>query len=362
MKKKILILANNSGGLYRFRKELISSLISMNYEVIASTPFDNNVEDLKKIGIKLVEIDINRRGMNPIKDSKLILDYYKLIKKEKPSLIITYTIKPNLYGTLVAGFLNIPYAINITGLGTAFQKDDWVRKMVVQWYKIVCKKVKVIFFENEGNKNTFLDFNIVKENKTCVLNGAGVNLKDFYFSDYPTSDEKIHFLFIGRIMKEKGVDELFWAIEKIYEENKNVVLDILGGYEDNYQSVIENLVEKGIVNYYSVQSDVRPFIENSHCFVLPSYHEGMANTLLENGAMGRPLITSNIFGCKEAINNNKNGYLVKVKNKEDLYEKMKMFINLDYINKKEMGINSRKHIELNFDKEKVVSKTIKKLV
>ena len=362
MKKKILILANNSGGLYRFRKELISSLISMNYEVIASTPFDNNVEDLKKIGIKLVEIDINRRGMNPIKDSKLILDYYKLIKKEKPSLIITYTIKPNLYGTLVAGFLNIPYAINITGLGTAFQKDDWVRKMVVQWYKIVCKKVKVIFFENEGNKNTFLDFNIVKENKTCVLNGAGVNLKDFYFSDYPTSDEKIHFLFIGRIMKEKGVDELFWAIEKIYEENKNVVLDILGGYEDNYQSVIENLVEKGIVNYYCVQSDVRPFIENSHCFVLPSYHEGMANTLLENGAMGRPLITSNIFGCKEAINNNKNGYLVKVKNKEDLYEKMKMFINLDYINKKEMGINSRKHIELNFDKEKVVSKTIKKLV
>lgn len=362
MKDKILILTNNSGGLYRFRKELISSLISMNYEVIASTPFDNNVEDLKKIGIKLVEIDINRRGMNPIKDSKLILDYYKLIKKEKPSLIITYTIKPNLYGTLVAGFLNIPYAINITGLGTAFQKDDWVRKMVVQWYKIVCKKVKVIFFENEGNKNTFLDFNIVKENKTCVLNGAGVNLKDFYFSDYPTSDEKIHFLFIGRIMKEKGVDELFWAIEKIYEENKNVVLDILGGYEDNYQSVIENLVEKGIVNYYGVQSDVRPFIENSHCFVLPSYHEGMANTLLENGAMGRPLITSNIFGCKEAIDNNKNGYLVKVKDEKDLYEKMKMFINLDYINKKEMGLNSRKHIELNFDKERVVSKTIENLI
>ncbi|MEF2782007.1 MAG: glycosyltransferase family 4 protein [Clostridium sp.] len=361
MKNKILILTNNSGGLYRFRKELISSLISSNIEVIASTPFDNNVEDLKQLGIKLIEIDINRRGMNPIKDSKLILDYFRLIKKEKPSLIITYTIKPNLYGTLIARFLKIPYAINITGLGSVFQNDNWLRKMIIGWYKFVCKKVKVIFFENEGNKQTFLDFNIVEENKTCVLNGAGVNLHDFYFSEYPDSDDKIHFLFIGRIMKEKGVDELFWAIEKIHKQNKNVVLDILGSYEDNYQSKIDNLVENGIVNYYGVQNDVRPFIKKSHCFVLPSYHEGMANTLLENAAMGRPLITSNIFGCKEAVIDKKNGYLIEVKNKDDLYDKMQTFIHLPLEEKQKMGKFSRKHIEDIFDKEKVVKKTIKYL-
>ena len=361
MKNKILILTNNSGGLYRFRKELISSLISSNIEVIASTPFDNNVEDLKQLGIKLIEIDINRRGMNPIKDSKLILDYFKLIKKEKPSLIITYTIKPNLYGTLIARFLKIPYAINITGLGSAFQNDNWLRKMIIGWYKFVCKKVKVIFFENEGNKQIFLDFNIVEENKTCVLNGAGVNLHDFYFSEYPDSDDKIHFLFIGRIMKEKGVDELFWAIEKIHKQNKNVVLDILGSYEDNYQSKIDNLVENGIVNYYGVQNDVRLFIKKSHCFVLPSYHEGMANTLLENAAMGRPLITSNIFGCKEAVIDKKNGYLIEVKNKDDLYDKMQTFIHLPLEEKQKMGKFSREHIEDIFDKEKVVKKTIKYL-
>lgn len=359
--KKILILANNSGGLFRFRKELIYSLISSDFEVIASTPFDNNVEDLKKLGIKLNEIDINRRGMNPIKDSKLILDYYKLIKREKPSLIITYTIKPNLYGTLIARLLKIPYAINITGLGSAFQNDNLLRKMIIGWYKFVCERVKVIFFENEGNKQTFIDFNIVEESKTCVLNGAGVNLNDFYFSEYPDSDDKIHFLFIGRIMKEKGIDELFWAIEKLHKQNNNIVLDVLGGYEDNYQIVINDLVRRGIINYYGVQNDVRPFIKQSHCFVLPSYHEGMANTLLENGAMGRPLITSNIHGCKEAIDGNKNGFLVKVKDKEDLYKKMEYFINLNYKEKKEMGFNSRRHIEKNFNKEKVVEKTINQL-
>jgi len=362
MIKKILILTNNSGGLYRFRKELISEMISMGYEVIASTPFDDNINDLQQLGVKLINININRRGMNPIKDFKLILNYFMLIKKVKPDLIVTYTIKPNLYGCSVARLLGVTYALNITGLGTAFQQENFIKKMVVKWYKTVCKKVKNVFFENEGNKNVFLDNYIVDESKCCVLNGAGVNLNDFYFTEYPHIDDKIHFLFIGRIMKEKGVDELFWAMEKLYVENKKVILDIIGNYEDSYQTRIDELTIKGIVRYHGYQNDVRPFIQASHCFVLPSYHEGMANTLLENAAMGRPLITSNIHGCKEAIIENQNGFLVNVKSKEDLYDKLNSFINLKEEKRIKMGIISRKHMENYFDKKMIVAKTMEKLI
>lgn len=358
MNNKILILTNNSGGLYGFRKELIQGLIAQGYEVYASTPFDNHIDDLMQLGIHLIETKINRRGINPINDFKLILDYFKIIKKIRPSLIITYTIKPNLYGGSVARILKIPYAINITGLGTAFQNDNLLRKFVVAWYKFACKKVKVLFFENEGNKNLFLDFNIVDSDKCCVLHGAGVNTEHYYFTKYPPIEDKLHFLFIGRIMKEKGVDELFWGIDKLYQNNKNIILDVVGSFEDDYESKIKDLEQKGCLHYYGYQNDVRPFIKQCHCFVLPSYHEGMANTLLECAAMGRPLITSNIHGCKEAVIDGKNGYLVAVKNQEDLYEKLSFFINVDFESKKNMCVESRKHIVENFDKYKVVNATI----
>lgn len=357
--KKILILANNSGGLYRFRKELINKMIEEENDVYASTPFDDNIDDLEKMGVHLLNTRINRRGMNPIKDMRLIVVYFKMIKKINPDLIITYTIKPNLYGGLVARVLNKKYAMNITGLGTAFQSEGLLKKMVVTWYRFVCKCVKVVFFENRGNKQVFLDNRIVSNNKCFCLNGAGVNLNDFPFKAYPKNMDVVHFLFIGRIMKEKGIEELFYAINKLVDNNYKVVLDILGGYEDNYKELTNSYVDKGIVNYYGYQDDVRPFIEQAHCFVLPSYHEGMANTLLENAAMGRPLITSNIHGCLEAIHNN--GLLCNVKDQDDLYCKMKEFIEMSYDEKVKMGINSRKHVEAVFDKNKVVANTIRML-
>lgn len=359
MKRKILILANNSGGLYRFRKELIQKMIENGDEVYASTPFDDNIEDLTNIGVNLIETMINRRGMNPIKDFGLVLTYFKIINNLKPDLIVTYTIKPNLYGGLVARTLNKQYAINITGLGTAFQNDGLLKKFVTTWYRFVCRKVKVVFFENVGNRNVFIDNHIIKEAKCVCLNGAGVNLDDFPFEEYPEIKGKIHFLFIGRIMKEKGVEELFYSIKKLKENGFDVVLDVVGNYEDNYKDTIDQLVNDGLVNYYGYQSDVRPFIKNAHCFVLPSYHEGMANTLLESAATGRPLITSNIHGCLEAVKDN--GFLCETKNKEDLYNKLVDFINRSYDDKVEMGKISRRLMEDVFDKSKVVASTIQAL-
>lgn len=357
--KKILILANSSGGLYQFRKELIQEMIMDTNEVYVSTPFNSNVDDLKKLGVSLIETSINRRGMNPIKDFSLLIAYFNIVKKVRPDLIITYTIKPNLYGGLIARMLKKQYAINITGLGTAFQNDGFLKKMVVTWYRFVCKSVKVVFFENIGNKEVFVSNKIVAEEKCVCLNGAGVNLEQFYFKEYPNDEEILHFLFIGRIMKEKGIEELFYAIERLTNEGNKIVLDILGEYEDNYKMQIEEYVSRGIVNYYGYQKDVKPFIEKCHCFVLPSYHEGMANVLLESAAMGRPIITSNIHGCKEAVKDN--GFLCEVKNGESLYQEIKKFIDLEYEKKKELGKNSRRHMKEVFDKRKVVDKTMEGL-
>lgn len=360
MIKKIVVVANNSGGLYGFRKELLYSFVDKGVEVVCLTPFDDDVDNLKKIGVKLIETPIDRRGINPVKDILLFFNYLRLIKKEKPDLVVTYTIKPNIYASIASKLLHIEYANNITGLGTAFQNDGLLRKLVVGLYKISFRKSKVVFFENIDNLNTIVDLGIIDKQRACLLNGAGVNLEEYQFTAYP-NDEQIRFLFVGRVMQEKGIDELFEAAKRIKKEYDNVYFDIVGPYEDDYKNITEGLVNEGVINYYGYQTDVKPFIEKAHCFVLPSWHEGMANTNLECGAMGRPIITSNIHGCLEAVIDGETGFLAEPKNADDLYDKMKKFIDLPYDRKVEMGRTSHNHIAENFDKKDVVSKTIERI-
>lgn len=362
MMNKILILANFDVGLYKFRKELIQELIENGNTVYISIPYGEFVEPLRQMGCIFLETSVDRRGINPITDSKLMLQYYTMIKQVKPDMVITYTIKPNVYGGLVCRFKKVPYAVNITGLGTAFQKENIIKKLVCFLYKFSCKKAKVVFFENEGNRQVFLKENLVREEQTCLLNGAGVNTHEYAFTEYPDETEPIHFLFIGRVMKEKGVDELFVAAKKMKERYSDVAFDVVGPFEEDYKEQIHELVKAGIIVYHGFQSDVKTFIKNSHCFVLPSYHEGMANTLLECGAMGRPLITSRIHGCMEAVREGVNGFLVETQDVEKLCEMMTKFIELDYDKKKEMGKKSREWMEEKFDKRKVVEKTIGELL
>jgi galacturonosyltransferase len=283
-----------------------------------------------------------------------------MLKAQKPELVITYTIKPNIYAGMICRFLKIPYGVNITGLGTAFQKPGLLQSMVIKMYKAALKKVQVVFFENHANRQLFLDEKIVPEEKTVLLNGAGVNLERFSLCPYPEGG-KVRFLFLGRVMKEKGIHELFQAMDRLYEEGFDCCLDVLGHYEEDFQDVIRSKEEKGWLCYHGFQNDVRPFIERAHCFVLPSHHEGMANTNLECAAMGRPVITSNIPGCKEAVIDGKSGYLCQVKNADSLYAAMKEFLNLSREQREAMGLAGRKHMEETFDKKKVVAETLKAL-
>lgn len=353
MSRKVLILANNSDGLFRFRHELIQQLKTQ-CEIIAATPFDNFVPELKNICDEVIQTEFDRRGINPVKDLKLLKTYAEIVNRVKPDLVITYTIKPNIYGGLVSRFNKVPYAANITGLGTAFEQDGMIQKIVIRLYRMAMKKVNVIFFENSGNRDIFVNKTNIPSSKTYVLHGAGVNTRTYAYQPYP-HNERIKFLFIGRVMKEKGIEELLEASRRLINEGFIFHVDIVGPSEEDYMTQLEACEKEGWLKYHGFQSDVRPFIRECDCFVLPSYHEGMANTNLECASSGRPIITSNIPGCKEAVVEG-SGFLCEPKNADSLYHAMRRMIETD--NREEMGKTGRKHMEDVFAKEKVVDETI----
>lgn len=214
------------------------------------------------------------------------------------------------------------------------------------------------FFENQENAQVFLNLGITSKDKIHVLHGAGVNLKDFPVEDYLAEEKQIRFLFIGCVMREKGMDELLSAMEQLHLKYSNIMLDIVGWCEEDYEARRDDLQKQGIVTFHGFQRDVRPYIRQAYAFVLPSYHEGMANTLLEADAMGRPLITSNIHGCLEAVEDGKTGFLCEVRNAQSLERQMERFIKLPYEQKQQMGQASHDFVSERFDKKKVVPETV----
>lgn len=365
-KKKMLVITNHSYMLYQFRKELVEKLMD-EYDVVLSMPFVGHEEDFAAMGCKCVETDVDRRGINPVTDFKLLRFYNKIISDEKPDKVLTYSIKPNIYAGLICRNRKIPYYANVQGLGTAFQKR-LLAKFVGILYKTAFRKVKAVFFENNGNAQEFIDRKLVSEDKIIVLNGAGVNLEHYAYTPISSrqgneknevsGDRKIHFLYLGRIMKEKGIDELFTAMRRLYDEyGDRVVLDIVGFFEDEYKNAVEKMVADGIAVFHGFQEETRPYYVMADCVVLPSYHEGMSNVLLEASAMGRPVITSDIPGCREAVEGGKSGYLCEVKNADMLFEKMKLMAGKSAEEIEEMGRCARKRMEGLFDKKKIVEKT-----
>ena len=357
---KILIAANNDVGLYQFRRDLIAELLK-NHEVLISLPDGDLVRPLEEMGCRFLPTPVDRRGVNPLKDIGLLWHYLKMLCRERPELVITYTIKPNIYCGMTCRLLSIPYAVNITGLGTAFQKRGALRTLVTVLYRMALKKAKTVFFENAGNIQALLEASIVHPEQCCLLNGAGVNLEHFTLTPYPKDATPVCCLFSGRVMAEKGVDELFTAMDRLRSEGIDCTLDVLGGYEENYEAQIHRYEDSGWLRYHGYQKDVRPFIAQAHCFVLPSWHEGMANTNLECAAMGRPLITSRIHGCMEAVIEEESGLLCEPKNADSLYAAMRQFCAFPNERREAMGKVGRQRMEEVFDKKKVVAETMKGL-
>lgn len=353
---KILIITNHSYMLYRFRKALIQALMQ-EHEVVLSMPFVGHEDDFMAMGLRCIETDVDRRGINPKTDLKLFLTYRSLLKQEKPDLVITYSIKPNIYGGLACAMAGIPFCANVQGLGTAFQRKG-LAQFVTILYKAALRNAQTVFFENQGNADEFLQRGIIPQEKITLLPGAGIDLDAYPLLPYPDHDT-FRFLYLGRIMKEKGIDELFTAIRRLHNEfGDRVVLDLVGFFDDDYKDQVDQLVTEGIAVFHGFQSEPLPYYGAADCVVLPSYHEGMSNVLLEAAATGRPVITSSIHGCAEAVIPDVSGYLCPVKDADTLYQQMRRILRLSREERSAMGICGRKIMSDTFEKHTVVQMTL----
>ena len=346
--KKILILTNSSEGLYDFRGELVWELVKA-YQVYISVPDTIAAEKLKEAGCQVILTEMNRRGMNPVQDVKLLMSYHKLMKKIRPHCILTYTIKPNVYGGLCAGVGKIPFLPTITGLGTAFQSEGVVNQLVKTLYRWAFQKAAVVFFQNGRNRDVFMESNLLT-GRTRVVKGSGVNLQKHRKEPYP-GREKPRFLYVGRVMKEKGIEE-FLAVALRYANRAEFV--IIGDYEEDYHRQVEKAVTEGWLTFHGPQRDVHSFYREADAVIVASYHEGMSNVVLEAAATGRPVLATNIHGCREAVEDNLTGLLFAPASVAALEEAVETFLSLPVRRREEMGQAARAKMEQEFDRSQIV--------
>ena len=353
--KKVLILANSSGGLYDFRNELVLELLKFN-QVYISVPDEVAVDKLQAEGCEVIHTDINRRGMNPVQDLGLFKSYWKLLKEIKPDVVLTYTIKPNIYGGLCCRLQRVPYIVNITGLGTTFERGGMLKKMVVFMYQQALRKADCVFFQNDRNKQIFEE-NGIYGKKTKRVNGSGVNIEKYNYEKYPGHEKPI-FLFVGRLMKEKGIEEFLYCAKKYA---KRAQFDIIGYCEEAYEEEVNKLQKDGILNFHGFQKDVKSYYKNADAVVIASYHEGMSNVLLEAAACGRPVLATNIPGCREAVDDNMTGLLFAPRSAETLESTIEYFLSLSIENRVAMGRAARTKMEQEFNRSKVVESYIEEI-
>lgn len=355
---KILILANSSSGLYGFRNELVLDLLKAN-EVYASLPDDTNNKELTEEGCKVIKTEFNRRGMNPAKDIKLFLTYLGYLKSIKPDVVLLYTIKPNLYGGLACRLRRVPYISNITGLGTTLQKDTLLSKFLLAFYRISTKKATRVFFQNKSNFDFMQEKGVALKN-AGLLPGSGVNLQENAYHPYPSEENGIQFLAVLRIMKDKGIEEFLTAAETIREKYPNCRFVLAGEYEeetkDKYKPWVERLVEKGVLQYLGYISNVKEVMAESHVIVHPSYHEGLSNVLLEAAACGRPVLASDVSGCRETLQNSITGDLFAPGSSDSLIAAIEKMLSYTEEKRKMMGKYGRKYVEDHYDRGIVVER------
>lgn len=353
---KVLILANSSGGLYDFRNELVEKLLAEG-EVTASLPDEVKTKELSEEGCKVVHTPINRRGVNPVEDIKLFFNYCRLIKREKPDLVLTYTIKPNIYGGFCCRILKVPYVVTVTGLGSTFQKEGLLRKMIITMYRMGLKKAECVFFQNEENRGIFEKFQI-KGKSSRLVKGSGVNLNRHRQEEY-RKRESVKFLYIGRMMKEKGIMELLEAAKELHSEK--VSFELLGYCDEDLQELLDEAEKKGYVKQLGFDPQVQRYLKDCSALVLPTYHEGMSNVLMEASAAGRPVIATDISGCREIFEEGITGFGCRPGDAGDLIRALRKFLELPTEEKASMGQKAREKMEREFDRQKIVQDYLKEI-
>ena len=354
---KVMILANDTTYTYNLRNEVIEGLAGRNYEVVIVSQPLLLQDELKNLGCRLIDIETDRHGTNPLSDVSLLLKYVKILRREKPDLVLTYNIKPNVYGGMACKLLKIHCMPNITGLGTAVENSGPIQNITLLLYKAGVAGADCIFFQNEANQSFFHAHRLLgKKQHTRLLPGSGVSLKMHQPLPYH-NDGTVHFLFIARIMKEKGIDLYLNAAKAICARHSDVRFHICGYCDDEkYIELLKDAEKNGYITYHGEQKDMVPFFDMANCIVHPSYYpEGMSNVLLEAAAHCRPIITTNRPGCRETVDDKVSGYVIPVRNGKALVKAIEKFLSLSFEQRRDMGLAGRRKVEKEFDRQLVAS-------
>jgi len=359
MKRRVALIANSIWNIVNFRANLIGYLKTADYDVVVFAPKD---KDLRRLNTDFFHIPLDARSINPYKDLLLILRLISLLRKTKPDVVLNYTIKPVIYGTISAKVLGIPCVNNITGLGTLFLKGIVSRMLGFMLYNIVLRISNIAFFQNPDDFRLFDRLGFLRRARVAILPGSGVDLEKFTPAKEtlePNAD--VVFLFSGRLLLEKGIEEYIDAARIVRGICKQARFEVIGAFgtqgdESVLRSKIMLAIQDDAISYLGAVEDVRPHIEKIDCVVLPSYREGTPRSLLEAAAMKKPIITTDVPGCREVVEEEKNGYLCRVRDPEDLARKMIRFVRLPAAEKTRMGRYGRRKMERQFDESIVIGK------
>jgi glycosyltransferase involved in cell wall biosynthesis len=357
---KVAIVLNTSWNIYNFRMNLVHSLQAEGHEIHTIAPNDDYTHYLTEAGCIHHSVKMDSRGANPLKDLALIFELYSIYKRVRPDVILHYTIKPNVYGSLAASFLKIPVVNNVCGLGTVFLKDDLLSSVAMFLYKISFKFPKKVFFQNPDDLKLFLDKKLVPANTVDLLPGSGIDLTRFKPMTFQRN-QKFTFLLISRLITDKGVLEYIDAVKKLKAEGIEARFQVLGAIDPEHKrgisrEVIQEWINSGTIEYLGTTKDVRHFIELADCVVLPSYREGTPRTLLEAASSSKPIVATNVPGCNQVVEDKFNGLLCNMKDSDDLADKMRSMANFDDETLKAMGVNGRRKMEAEYAESIVIDK------
>jgi galacturonosyltransferase len=350
-------------GIVKFRKELLETLLSNGHTLSVSFPNDSYTDEIREMGITFFDTKVDRRGINPLRDLALVSNYFRLVMQIKPDVVLTYTIKPNIYGGVACRFLRVPYIVTITGLGTTFERERLLKKMLMLLYRIGLKRARNVFFQNEENLNFFVTNHLLdRHTKIDLVKGSGVNLNTYSLVPYPIDVKVLRLVYIGRIMKSKGIDEYIACAKELKLKYDNLIFEVIGFCEEDYQSILEVLHQQSVIVYHGVQYDVKPFIAKANALIQPSYSEGTSNVLLESLSMGRPVIASRIPGCAETFDEGISGFGFEPKNADDLVKAVERFIQTPHEDKAKMGIAGRRKMETEYNRDEIVNRYVQRII
>ncbi len=359
---KIVICLNTAWNLWNMRRELIKVMVAAGHEVVAVAPPDEYAPRLATLGCRFVALPMDNRGTHPGRDALLLWRFWRLLRRERPDAFLGYTVKPNVYGSLAAHALGIPVINNIAGLGSVFIKGGPLAWLVRQLYRLALKHSTKVFFQNADDLGLFVGGGLVPPDRVALLPGSGVDLARFALAPSPQRQPgAMRFVLIGRLLRDKGVWEFVEAARIVRRQWPAAECCLLGFVDAPNPAAIsraevDTWVRAGAIHYLGVSDDVRKEIAQADCIVLPSYREGTPRSLLEAAAMGRPIITTDAIGCREAVDNGRNGYLCKVADAKDLADKMERMLRLSCDERTQMGIEGRRMMEERFDEKIVLHK------